>query len=123
MPGYADPPKKFRFKKGQSGNPAGPGKQVIAKKILKQYTQDSITQAFNKLLRSTTPELARIIKDTDSPIIEAIVAQALLKDMRRSRMDLVEKLLDRIIGKPQVVKNEIVGELTPPKVVFHLAAP
>jgi len=123
MPGYANPPKEHQFKKGQSGNPAGPGKQVIAKKILKQYTQDSITQAFNKLLRSTTPELVKIIKDADSPIIEVIVAQALLKDMRKSRMDLVEKLLDRIIGKAQAVKNEIAGELIPSKVVFSQAVP
>ena len=123
MSGYGNPPKEHQWKKGQSGNPSGPGKHVIARKVLKKYTQDAIVQAFNKLLYSTTPELAKIIKDADSPIIEVIVAQALLKDMRRSRMDLVEKLLDRIIGKAQAVKNEIVGELTPPKVIFSRAAP
>ena len=123
MPGYANPPKEHQFKPGQSGNPAGPGKQVIAKKILKQYTQTTITETFIKLLNSTSVELAKIVKDNNAPIIEVIVAQALLKDFRRSKIDLVEKLLDRIIGKvQQTVKNKIVGELTPPKVVFHLAA-
>ena len=123
MPGYGDPPISRRWQKGQSGNPAGPGKKVIARKVLKQYTQDTIVQAFNKLLNSTTPELARMIKDADTPIIEVIVAQALLKDLRRSKMDLVEKLLDRIIGKAQAVKNELVGELIPPKVIFKMTAP
>jgi len=101
MPGYANPPKEHQFKPGTSGNPAGPGKQVIAKKILKQYTQDTIANVFNKLLGLSQPELIRLIKDSNTPVIEVIMAQGLLKDFKKVRMDCVEKMLDRIIGRVQ----------------------
>lgn len=100
MIGYGKPPKKFQFPKGVSGNPAGPGKRTIASKVLKQYTQRSVAEAFNRLLELPRADLSKIVEDQSAPIIEVVLATALLRDIRRAKINSVERILDRVIGKP-----------------------
>lgn len=99
MAGHRDPPQQYQFKKGQSGNPGGMQKDSIAKKVLKKYTQALIEETYNKFIKLSAKDLKTHIQLENIPIVEVIVAKALLLDSSRGTLNNTEKILDRIIGK------------------------
>lgn len=86
MPGYGDPPKHTRFKKGQSGNPAGkPKKLPIIDELL-----------------------ADVLGEQNGTSIAKDILNALVKKAKRGDVRAAEVLFDRAYGKAKE-KIEVSG--------------
>ena len=83
-----------QFKPGQSGNPNGRPKSPYRK-----YTKELIAEIFNGLSGKSTDELRVVKDDATIPVLEAIIAAAMVKDRELGVTTNTDKILDRIIGK------------------------
>lgn len=99
--GNPNPSPATRWKKGFSPNPNGRKGKGIAKKDLKNFTQQELIISFNKVLFLNVEQLKESIKQGQTPAIEQIIARSLLRDYTRGKMANLEKILDRMIGKPK----------------------
>jgi hypothetical protein len=104
---------KFKYKKGQTGNPNGRPKKTI-RIMLEQFTEsglevpttNQIKDAYLSLATMAEDELKKLLGDKDSPMLLRICATNLLS---KKGFDIVEKMLDRAIGKA-TQKTEVTGE-------------
>ncbi len=121
-PGNPHPVYRPRWKPGESGNPEGTKKGVVAKKALREWTQATVAEAYKKLMTMEAPDLRRIADSLTTPILEVIIARALLRDRMEGMTDNTQVILDRAIGRVPI-KQEIGGvdgvPLVPPQIVFE----
>lgn len=117
-----NPSPATRFKPGQSGNPHGTKPGVVAKKALKEWTQQTVAEAYKKLMTMEAPDLRKVADSLTTPIIEVIIARALLRDRLEGSTDNTQVILDRAIGKVPI-KQELAGvdgtPLVPPQIIFE----
>lgn len=88
-----------QWKRGFSGNPGGLRKGEVAKKALKQFTQAALTEAFSKVMQLTPKKIMKGRSAKDMPMVEHVVACALLADAENGTLCNLEKIMERIIGK------------------------
>lgn len=104
---------KHKFKKGQTGNPNGRPRKTITT-MLQQFresgvqipTTNEIKDAYLSLATMAEEDLKKIVSDKDSPMLLRICATNILS---KKGFDIVEKMLDRAIGKA-TQKTEVTGE-------------
>ena len=113
----------YKMKKGQTLNPNGrPRKTISAVNVeleasgATEATKQDITSCYLRLIQLSIPELEAKIKDSQQPALVRIVGKAILSG---KGFDVIEKVLDRGIGKPDQ-KVEHSGEIKtePPVLVF-----
>lgn len=95
----ANPNPKHKWKKGQSGNPAGglPTNQLL--KQVKMLSAKEFQEMINKLMKLNQDELTAYMNDKDAPFIWRIYAKAMVKTYNTGDHDRLDNLLNRIIGK------------------------
>lgn len=123
-----NPSPATRFKKGMTGNPHGMKPGVVPKKEWKMHTRASIAEAFSRFMTKDSEELRIIGEDTTIPILDVIVARALLRDRLEGEMDNTERIMERTIGKiPIETRQELTGAegapLIPPQIIFNPVVP
>ena len=104
--------KKHEWKKGESGNPKGRPRLLVSS-VIKQMEDkgvESISQAdvkatFLMLLNLEIPEIEEMVKDTRQPVIVRIVGKEMLGG---KGFDIIEKMLDRAMGKADMNINSTV---------------
>ena len=120
--GNPHPVYRPRWKPGESGNPAGTKKGVVAKKVLREWNQQTVAEAYKKLISMQAPELREVADSLTTPMIEVIIARAMLRDRLEGSTDNLQVILDRAIGKVPI-KQELSGAegvpLVPPQIVFE----
>ena len=87
--------------------------------ILKQYIKENkISSADVSLLiksilfESTEKEMVEMLADKNKPIIIRLFVRAFMEDFRKGRLENIEKLLDRAIGKNKAeIDLRAVGEI------------
>jgi hypothetical protein len=96
---------KFQFKPGESGNPKGrPPKTLTAiNKELHSLGYKSVTNAQIKdiylmLIAMDEGTIQEYIDDSENPMIVRVIGKRLLA---KDSFEIIEKLLDRALGKPQ----------------------
>lgn len=107
----------FKWKKGQSGNPKGrPRKTVSATlKALKdagipEVTKNEIIATYMNLMNCTGDELRELYKDKT----QTILIQTIAKRICDKKLDVIETMLDRTIGKPkQDIGIQVDSEVLP----------
>lgn len=105
------------FKPGQSGNPNGRPRKSISATItalddagIKATTKKEVTETYLRLMNCTQGELEEVHNDPKQSMMVKIVASNIAD---KKGFDILEKMLDRSIGRPQQdvglsVKTEIV---------------
>lgn len=88
-----------RFKKGESGNPAG--RPAIPPEIreMKKLAKDDLEKLISLLLEATDLRIQEILDSPDTPMIEKIMAQILKKARESGNMGQFDMVLNRVIGK------------------------
>lgn len=97
------PPGAKVWQKGESGNPRGVGRITI-KHVNEFLESNGVTPAtaldvksiYMRLINLTESEIREIRNDKDQPMIITAVAKAIIDG---EAFDIVEKMLDRSIGK------------------------
>lgn len=104
---------KYKWKKGQSGNPAGRKKKFITIAKEEGYALTEINDAIQQILGMQIQELREIGENPKATILEKTVAKALYTSYSKGKLDNLETLLSRVFGKPkQQIDGNIDGEIT-----------
>lgn len=98
--GKGKPPKHTQFRKGKSGNPDGARKHDPVLRVIRGLTYLQLGTIVDCLFGATESEIRAITEDNSYPIFVQIIAKAILKSLDENNMDVVEKLMDRMLGKP-----------------------
>jgi len=94
------------WKKGQSGNPKGLKPKMInqlAELIGKEFnielTKTDKYQVIEWMLERSEAELIKMVADSESPVFLKSIANAIIEDIKKNRINTVETIFDRIFGK------------------------
>lgn len=98
------------FKKGQSGNPNGRPKLPEELRLIKKMTPSFVRNVISKVSRMNQEQIAEVIHEPDTSILEATIMKIYLKAMTEGDYLRLNFLLDRSIGK---VKEELDVSLQP----------
>lgn len=102
-----------KWKKGQSGNPAGRPKKFTSFLIDSGYKLSEVNDAIQSLLSLTEEELMEIQEDKNATILERTVVNALMRSMKNGSLYSLETLLSRVYGSPkQEIKQDV--QIQPP---------
>jgi len=97
-----------KFKKGQSGNPAGRSKKVET--VLKNYFFDEHNLKLSKtqtqdiirvILGKTRSQLVELAKNDDLPFWVSLIVNKAQRDYKKGSMHVLDVLFDRVYGKPK----------------------
>lgn len=110
-------PPEFWFKPGTSGNPEGrkPNRakavldQLFGKRTRNLLTDFECRYFMKSLLTMNSDNLQSVAKSATVPSIMRAYAMAEIVDMKQGKTTTVDKMCDRIWGKPT---NRIEGEIT-----------
>jgi Family of unknown function (DUF5681) len=104
-PNPKPPPKHTRWKKGQTGNPAGrpkPNPLVVA---LKNLTVETYRDVIEKCLTATAQELKAVLKHPETTALQAAIIKCFIKAANTGDYTVVERIAERIVGKiPEELK-------------------
>jgi hypothetical protein len=112
----------YRFKKGQSGNPAGRPKnrvpeamaKIIGKGRAKKFyslTELEINMWESNILTMNLSQIQLLAKWEDAPAYAKGLAISILYDLKNGSTKTLDKLRDRQFGKPSN-KIEMTGEMS-----------
>lgn len=117
--GRLPPPVETRWKKGQSGNPAGKPPDPPELKALKNLTKKELVDVANIIIKGNTDELLGLKDDPDASVLQVMIASIAVRVIKKGDMAALDILLNRLIGK---VKDEVEhsGSMNLPQVVVKL---
>lgn len=90
------------FKPGQSGNPSGRAPKYITTVTDKTgYRNSEIADCMKSMLKMNMSEISQIQKSEGTPILENLIASAILGDIQKMELRNLESILNRSYGKPK----------------------
>ena len=88
-----------KWKKGQSGNPAGKPKTPDDIKAARKLTQVEFERICYNLMCMSTGRLAEVVKSNQTPVLTALVARILEKGIHDSSKAELNFFIERFLGK------------------------
>lgn len=100
--------------KGTTNNPNGRPRKFVSLLKKQGYTQSQINDCILVLSSMRDSELRDVLKNKDATVLEKAFAKAVLEDLRKGKLDSIDRLLNRAIGKPResmdiTTKGEKIG--------------
>lgn len=102
------------WKKGQSGNPAGPAFLAPDLREVKKLTKREAIESLTRCVRMTPDRMKEHMMDPNISMLELAVCRLLVKAAEHGDDRRINFLLDRIIGK---VTDKVEHSLPKPTVV------
>jgi hypothetical protein len=109
------------FKEGESGNPNGRQKKletVIQEYFLGEHnmrlSKSQTAQMIEAFLSKTKKEIFQLAKNEELPFWVEMLVNKAEKDLKKGSIELVEKLWDRIYGKPNQNEEKEPEKTAPP---------
>ncbi len=97
-----------QWDKGQSGNPGGRPKDPPGMKEMKLLTKVELVKVGNMIIEKTLRDMTAYAEDEDTPALHVMVASVVGRIIRTGDMNMLNALLDRLIGK---VREEFIGSI------------
>lgn len=92
---------KFKFVKGESGNPAGRPKKFISSLKAQGYKLSEINDCIRTMLSLTLTQLKEAMQNPMATVMEMIIASAIKKAITSGDLSVFETLVSRTYGKPK----------------------
>lgn len=90
--------KPFQFKPGVSGNPSGRPKNPIPK-ALRDMSEKGVQEIISAVCSGNLDQLQEIIESPKTPALQVGYAKALVRAIKEGNVEIIERLLERVIGK------------------------
>jgi len=89
---------KHQFKPGVSGNPSGRPKNPIPK-ALRDMSEKGVQEVIAAVCAGNLDQLQEIIESPETPALQVGYAKALVRAIKEGDVEIIERLLQRVIGK------------------------
>lgn len=106
--GGVAPPEETKWKPGTSPNPGGRPKDPPGMREMKLLTKYELVKVGNMIINHNLGQLKEFVEDPETPALQVMVASVVSRIIRTGDMNMLNTLLDRLIGK---VKEEFTGSL------------
>ncbi len=94
------------FVKGQIANPGGRPKVPEHLRKIKSISPNEVNKIIAKYARMTYKELIKDLENENHPMMERLIAKIFKESLKNGDYNALNFLLDRAIGKAQVVFDE-----------------
>jgi hypothetical protein len=95
-----NPSPKTRIKKGEVRNPKGTNMWAsVAAFNLRRLSQAEINKIGDLVILGNLDQLKKTARDPNAPVLAVMLAAISVKVIESGDMDLLNKLLDRLVGK------------------------
>lgn len=88
------------FQKGQISNPNGRPKKIFNHAKDYGFSKDDVIDCFKLYIAKTLKELVEL-QNSEISILEMIVINSLIKDVKDGKIDNLDKILNRAVGTPK----------------------
>lgn len=109
MAGNPNPPKKYQFKKGQSGNPLGGKLHNPVLRAIKRLTAAEVAEIGALILSKNFNGLKKLVEDaksndaSKSSALKTWIATVAMKGIAKGDAHALDVLLNRLIGRSKEV--------------------
>lgn len=95
---------KPRWKKGESGNPAGRPPDAL-NAAMKKLTKLELEEIASMIIKGTLADLELIMKSKQSTVLKAMIAGVAVRTIKSGDSSALNALLDRLVGKVKDVTH------------------
>lgn len=88
------------IQKGQVLNPRGPEKLPPIVKAIRYESKETVARLYWDIVNLSKVQLGERLKDPTVSLFEENILRAVLDDMKKNKFSTIERMMERVLGKP-----------------------